>query len=553
MQVDLTKELSLVTETSWEVCNKIGGIYAVLSTKAKELKAQFGDNLVFIGPDVWTDETPSRDFIERKTLLKRFSSITLPFDIKVRTGRWDIPGSPLVVLVKFDGVYPHLNEIYGKMWELFGVDSLHAYGDYAEGCAFGIASAIVSAELCRHLGINPNKMLSHFNEWTTGMGLLYLRMICPEAASVFTTHATSIGRSICGNGKALYQYFTGYNGDQMAYELNMEAKHSLEKQAAKQADCFTTVSEVTARECAQLLDTPPAVVTPNGFEPAFVPDSKKGGLLRRAGRKRLLDVARSLTGKEYDKDTLIIGTSGRNEYRNKGLDLFIDSIVSLNDQIVSEKRKAVAFIMVPAWVKSPDASLEKALKDKGVSHGEQHFMTHRLHNEESDSVSCRVRAIYAERGELKTDIIYLPCYLDGKDGIVNISYYDLLPALDVTVFGSYYEPWGYTPLESIAFGVPTITTDKAGFGQWILDNFPNSLEETGVCVIPRNDDDYTDSVADIAGELREYYFAKECVVKKSREAAMATSRNADWKYFITTYDKAFSIAIEKRNEREITK
>lgn len=545
MQVNPIEQLGLVTETSWEVCNKIGGIYTVLSTKAKELKELYGDRLVFIGPDV----TSSKDFIEKKNLLKKFSAVSLPYDITVRVGHWNIPGSPISVLVNFEGVYPHIDGIFGRMWEEYGVDSLHAYGDYAEGCAFGIASAIVIDSLAKHLGVAPTGILSHFDEWTTGMGLLYLRNICPEAATVFTTHATSIGRSICGNGKPLYQYFYNYNGDQMARELNMESKHSLEKAAALYADCFTTVSEVTARESEQLLDIRPAVVTPNGFEPSFVPEGRKSGLLRRAGRKRLLDIARNLTGKDYKNDTFIIATSGRNEYRNKGLDIFIDSMTLLSDYAKEDARDILAFILVPAWVKEPNAELLANIEGKNEHQCDPDYLTHRLNNEESDSVTCRLCTLNEENPDGKVKIIYVPCYLNGGDGIVNISYYDLLPAIDVTVFGSYYEPWGYTPLESIAFGVPTITTDKAGFGQWILDNFPNNIEKSGVSVIERNDDDYHRSMQEIAVELREYFYAKAGKIRKSREAAARTARSADWKYFISKYYEAFSVALEKRNER----
>ena len=321
-------KIGLLLETSWEVCNKIGGIYTVLSTKARVLQEKFGDKLVFIGPDVWTEDTPSPYFIERKTLLKQASSrLKLPYGITIRVGRWDIPGSPQVVLVKFEGVYEHLNEIFGQMWENFGVDSMHAYGDYHEGCAFAVATAIVMQALARHLNVKGNNVVAHFNEWTTAMGLLYLKHNMPEAATVFTTHATSIGRSICGNGKPLYDYFTGYNGDQMARELNMEAKHSLEKTAAHNADCFTAVSEVTARECEQLLDIRPQVVTPNGFEPDFVPEEKKYARLRSEGRKTILDIASALKGKKFADDTMIVATSGRNEYRNKGLDLFLDCLL----------------------------------------------------------------------------------------------------------------------------------------------------------------------------------------------------------------------------------
>ncbi len=550
----------LLFETSWEVCNKIGGIYTVLSTKARVLKEQFGDNLIFIGPDVWSDETPSPYFKEYKTLLKSAHNINLPHGISLRTGRWDIPGSPVVVLIKFEGVYSVLNDIYGEMWSMFGVDSLHCYGDYPEGCAFGVAAAITMKALAAHLGAKDSDVLAHFNEWTTGMGLLWLRKIMPEAASLFTTHATSIGRSICGNGKNLYEYFTGYNGDQMARELNMEAKHSVEKAAAINADCFTAVSSLTADECAQLLDKRPEVVTPNGFEPDFVPSKRSYSTLRNAGRKRLLEIAEKMTGMKWSDETLIIATSGRNEYRNKGLDVFLDSMAELSRTGAAARRDILALVLVPAWVKEPNGELLIDLNQNGDLNVSPDYLTHRLNNEDSDPACCRIGQLewegqLAGKGQVKT--IFIPCYLDGADGIVNISYYDILPALDITVFASYYEPWGYTPLESIAFGVPTVTTDKSGFGQWVESDVAGariespivSLEKTGTVVAPRNDNSYWDTVKTIAHTLEAYSGADKKTVEACSKAASATAALADWKLFISKYDEAFQIAEHNRDER----
>lgn len=372
----------------------------------------------------------------------------------------------------------------------------------------------------------------------------------PQAATVFTTHATSIGRSICGNGKNLYQYFADYNGDQMARELNMVAKHSLEKSAAAQADCFTTVSEVTARECTQLLGVTPQVVTPNGFEPDFVPEGRKYTLRRNAGRQRLLRIGSLLAGRKLSDDTLIVATAGRNEYRNKGLDLFIDSMIDLGENHNPGDRDILALIMVPAWVKEPNGQLLLDLQYDGSDSPENNFLTHRLNNEDSDSVCRRLNSLNAEGRGGKVKLVYIPCYLDGNDGIVNITYYDLLPALDLTIFPSYYEPWGYTPLESIAFSVPTVTTDKAGFGQWVLSNFNNSLEETGVKVIAREDTTYIDNANEIAANVDQYISLDKKGVEASRKAACATGRKADWKFFIGNYYKAFSTALANAAKRE---
>lgn len=539
-------ELDILFEVSWEVCNKVGGIYTVLSTKAKELHRKFGDKLVFIGPDIHTEGDSQPSFIERKTLLKNASTrIRLPYGITLRTGRWDIPGSPLVTLIGYNGMSAELNRIYGEMWESYGVDSLHAYGDYDESCAFAVASAIAADAITSHLKANPEKTVAHFDEWTTGMGLLYLKTLNPKIATVFTTHATSIGRSICGNGKPLYDYFSGYNGDQMAGELNMVSKHSLEKTAAIQADCFTTVSEVTARECRQLLGVSPQVVTPNGFEPDFVPSSSKYSVLRSAGRKKLLCIASILSGRQWADDTLIVATSGRNEYRNKGIDLYLDAV----DRISKEKtdKDILALVLVPAWVKEPSGDLLVDLNDNGNVHPYPDWLTHRLNNEDTDAIACRLRRMEDEPGQGNVRAVFVPCYLDGHDGIVEISYYDLLPALDLTVFPSYYEPWGYTPLESIAFGVPTVSSDKAGFGQWVLSAFGDSL--TGVEVVARTDSNYRNCVEQIASIILRHTQMTEEETQAIRKAASDTSKAADWKFFIEKYFEAYACALKNRDSR----
>lgn len=537
-------------ETSWEVCNKIGGIYTVLSTKAKMLQTRHKDRVVFIGPDVWSENNAAPDFKEYKTLLRGASSkLKLPYGISVRVGRWSVPGNPLAILIKFDGVYEQLPSIYGRMWELYGVDSLHSYGDYGEGCAFAVASAIVIEALLLHLKCDKKRTIAHFDEWTTAMGLLYLKHKEPEIATVFTTHATSIGRSICGNGKPLYDYFTGYNGDQMARELNMESKHSLEKAAAHQADCFTTVSDVTAAECAQLLDIAPQVVTPNGFEPDFVPQGTRYESKRRASRSRLLTLASALTGKEYGADTFIVATSGRNEYRNKGLDMYIDAMVRVREECKDFPHQVVSFIMVPAWARTPQAGLRERMEGHLASKPELNFITHRLNNEDNDAVFRRLLDINANTNDENFAIIYLPCYLDGGDGVLDMQYYDVMPGLDLTVFPSYYEPWGYTPLESIAFGVPTVSSDKAGFGQWVQRHFDGTFTGCGAEVIERTDSNYDLGVAQISSKVRFLIEADKDVREESCQAARHTASQADWKIFEAHYEDAYAVAFKRRDNR----
>nr|WP_290393309.1 glycosyltransferase [uncultured Muribaculum sp.] len=538
----------MLFETSWEVCNKIGGIYTVLSTKAKTLQKFYKDKTIFIGPDVWNDENPSPYFVPSRTLLKDWKAqAQFPEGVSVRVGRWDIPGRPIVVLVKFDGMYAVKDSFYGRMWDLYKVDSLHAYGDYDEACAFSHAAGIVIESICQFTGIADKKVIAHFDEWTTGMGLLYIKDKMPEVGTIFTTHATCIGRSICGNGKPLYDYLRGYNGDQMASELNMQSKHSLEKAAALQADCFTTVSDITAIECEQLLERRP-LVTPNGFEQNFVPTKGKFVPSREATRKTLLNVASSLLGYKMPDDTFIIATSGRCEYHNKGIDLYLDSIARLRENKLS--RTVLAFVMVPAWAKEARPELQAALTAKRKSPIGDSVLTHTLNNPDQDPINCRIRGIgFANAKADNVKVIYVPCYLNGSDGIFDKTYYDLLIGMDATVFPSYYEPWGYTPLESIAFGVPTITTTLSGFGQWILSTEDATFSECGVNVVARGDFNYNEVADRIAKSLEYLINSNPASLAMISSRAMNTASLAAWSYFIEYYVKAFEVALNAAAQR----
>lgn len=545
--------LDLLFETSWEVCNKVGGIYAVLSTKAKTLQKRYKDNLIFIGPDLWSDDVPSPSFVEVKTPLAAWQRRAhLPSGMKVRVGRWDIPGRPLAVLVTYDALYPYKNELYADAWNRYGVDSLHAYGDYDESCMFAVAAALVIESIVKWKDNPELRVVAHFDEWTTGMGLLHVKTHLPQVATVFTTHATSIGRSICGNGKPLYDYMPGYFGDQMAGELNMQSKHSLEKAAAHAADAFTTVSEVTARECDQLLERHP-IVTPNAFEQNFVPKGTRLTKVRLAARQRMLQVASALTGIDFEEDTMLIATSGRLEMRNKGIDVYLDALSALRDslqRVTSLRRRIVAFVLVPAWMKSPRADLMESLAAGNRRRLFDPVITHNLYNPESDPVYTRINALgFRNEGQEQVTVIDVPSYLTGDDGIFNMNYYDMLCGLDASVFPSYYEPWGYTPLESVAFGVPTITTDLAGFGQWVLDNFGSSADKCGVRVLHRSDGNYGETVQAVVSSLINLYLMGRDEYRQVAKAARATSKAASWENFIASYDEAYDQALKKADQR----
>ena len=540
---------------SWEVCNKVGGIYTVLSTQAKTLQERIDATLVYIGP-LFSENDNNPLFIEDDKVFADWQKHVLETEgMTVKAGRWNIPGKPLAFLVDSTPYYKYKNEIYSQAWNLFQVDSLHAYGDYDEASMFSYAAAMAVKSFYDFYLNEESTVIYHAHEWMTGLGALFIKHFIPQAATLFTTHATSIGRSICGNNKLLYEYFEGYNGDQMARELNMESKHSIEKQTAHLVDCFTTVSDLTARECTQLLEKTPHVVTVNGFENGFLPSTPaQFDKKRKAARKRLLTVANRLTGATFTDDTVIVGIGGRYEFRNKGLDMFIESLKQLRDDERSAGKKVLAYINVPGWVQEPRMDLQERVNSK-VKASEPLSMpvvTHWLHNMRDDRLlNAMAAAGFKNDKDDDIKVILAPCYLDGNDGIFNMSYYDLLIGQDIALYPSYYEPWGYTPLESAAFRVPTITTDLAGFGLWV-----NSIKKRyavlkdGVEVIHRTDNNYFEAALQIKEAMIYWLQLSADKRDKIRTAAGDIAEKALWTNFITYYEKAYKMAVANSKKRK---
>lgn len=539
----------LILETSWEVCNKMGGIYTVLSSRANEMLQAHKGQVVFVGP--LFDETP-QDFIDDTPELLQgwVEEEQRDFPLRTKVGKWAVPGNPPVVLVDFAPLWAERDSLYFEMWKTYGLESDKGYGDYDESCLFAVAATRVMHSLINNLKPRKGQSILIYDEWQTAMGLLYSKVQRADLRTMFITHATTVGRSIAGNGKELYAYMPNYNGDQMAQELGVVAKHSVEKCVAHQSDIFATVSKLTATECAQLIERTP-VVLPNGFEGDFVPKGRKYDSIRKDARLHLARIAQSLTGiKTTDKD-IFVSLGGRYEYRNKGIDLFVESIAKLRGQYQGKKH-IVAFILVPAWVAEPRADLEYALHNEAYKAEEalQHpSLTHWLHNMDSDATQAHLRYLGLDQAADKVNIIQIPVYLTGQDGIVNKNYYDLLCAMDLTVYPSYYEPWGYTPLESIAFGVPTITTRYAGFGLWAEEELLLMREEPGtvlpVKVLERTDHNAHEIAQLIAEQIEELASLKAPSRKVLKQQCFALAERAEWKHFYKHYLKAYK-ATNKR-------
>ena len=542
------KNPAYLFEVSWEVCNKVGGIHTVISTKALNMEKEYSSSHILIGPDVWRYTEQNPEFIDDPRLFRSWRQRAAQEGLRIKVGRWNVAGKPIVILVDFSTFITQKDEIFASFWEKYKLDSISGQWDYIEPALFGYAAGKVIESFVRFNSSIRQRIIAQFHEWMTGAGLLYLKSAMPQVGCVFTTHATVLGRCVAGNNLPLYSEMKNYVPEELARRFNVISKQSLEKTAAHQADCFTTVSEITATECAHFLDKEVDLVTPNGFENVFTPSEAEWEGKRKAGREKFLQVAQAILGRPVAEDALILGISGRYEFKNKGIDVFIDAMGQLNRNNGLGK-EVLAFILVPAGHAGANKELlhNLELPYQAVTSTDL-YLTHYLNDNANDPVMNRIRAQKLRNSEEdKVKIFFVPSYLNGDDGVLNMPYYDLLVGMDLTAFPSYYEPWGYTPLESLAFKVPTITTTLAGFGLWVKEHY--NMNHPGIEVIHREDGDASNVATAIAEWVKNYTQVGETEMQKDRDNAKDVSRIALWDNLINYYKQAYTIALNQVSVR----
>jgi phosphorylase/glycogen(starch) synthase len=527
-------------EVSWEVCNKIGGIHTVLTSKMYSVDEKLKNAHVFIGPDLIKENEVNLEFTEDTLIFKSWKNHAADEGLIVRIGRWNIEGKPIVFLVDYTRFFEEKNKIFSAFWEDYHLDSLSGRWDYIEANLFGYAAGRVIRSFVNYHKAFTKNSVAHFHEWMSGAGLLYLQKHCPNVACVFTTHATVIGRCIAGNNMPLYDNMENYNPDNVSRDFDVRARYSLEKNSALAADCFTTVSEITAKECEHFLDRIPDVITPNGFK------ITKQIRHDRAGRATMSRIAEALLQIKLSEDAIFIGTSGRYEFKNKGIDLFIKAMGKVNKSECP--KEIVVFIFIPAGSQGPSRELLHNLQSpENPIPITNRFVTHNLDDHYHDPILQAISENGISNSEKdRVKVIFVPSYMNGKDGIFNMHYYDLLTDMDLTVFPSYYEPWGYTPLESLAYGVPTITTTLAGFGIWVKNEFEHS---PAASVIERTDSNTSDVVEQLSKRIIEQCVMPGVDIVRLKQSTGQIAEKASWESFIKYYNVAYSIALKKMEER----
>lgn len=537
-------------EVSWEVCNKVGGINTVITSKASFVSSYFS-NYYLIGPyfkssekECLMEDVPFEFIGAYEELLK--------LGIVVHFGTWLIKGNPKVILVEHIGYSKFINEIKAKLWEHFKIDSLNsAWYDFDEAILWSFVCGIVIEKL----SFKFERVFIHAHEWMSGGAIFYNKIANNlKARTVFTTHATMLGRSICGSGEDLYkEENSNIDFDKKAYELGVHTKHQCEKALAKIADTFTTVSDITAFEAEKFYLKKCDILLYNGFDNTYISDIENIKKEYFKSREKNIEFIKSYFHDFYDldvKNSSLLFTSGRNEFRNKGDDLLILALGKLNEKLKEKNssKNVISFFLVPVGNFEKDNEVKNSFENKQngnerkIGKSFAPLSTHKIPFENPLIKTCFENKLFNSK-EDNVKVIIVPVYINGTEDFFNRNYYDVIRGFDIGIFASFYEPWGYTPLESISYAVPTVTSDLAGFGRYFKLNFG---EKNSVKVLERENKNFNETAEDLAIYLENFLKLENLDFFNLKLEAKDIAFRFDWKFFIKNYIYAYEFADRKK-------
>ena len=591
------KDIDPLFEVSWEVCNKVGGINTVLRSKIPQIVKHYKGNYYLIGP--YISENAQREFevgVPPEKLQTIFEKLHGE-GIICHYGKWLIPEEPKTILIDYKNYAGKKDEIKAKLWETYKIDSLGSeYHDYDEPIVWGEAVGRLLEEVHKAY---DHRMIAQFHEWLTAGALLYLKRNKVNIATVFTTHATALGRTLAGNNQELYKNLSTIDPEKEAYNWKVYTKHQTERACAQACDVFTTVSEITGMEAEHFLKRKPDVLVYNGLDlskyPTFEEVSIKHKLYK--GKTKSFIEYYFFPYYSFDLDnTLIYFLTGRYEFHNKGIDIFIKALAELNlvlreknshktivaficiprdvvrikpalvenrafyldiqeaisDNMEEAKRRIIRFLISKNTITEKDLFSKEFLFDmrkkvfRFLKKGIPPLCTHDLPFEDKDQI---IKALREEgllnREEDKVKVIFYPQYLNGADNLLDLDYNEAIMGAHLGVFPSYYEPWGYTPPETGAMGVAAVTTDNAGFGRYILSSDNTPKKDPGIFVIKtfnKTEQEKIDNLFDVLYKYSQY--DREERIKNKIEARRLASL-ADWDKLIENYLAAYKLAVEK--------
>ncbi len=557
----MTDKPGTIIEVSWEVANKVGGIYTVVKTKARYCVQKYPDYLM-VGP-LFKQTKEFKQKAPPKHIQEAFRALEEK-NIHCIYGIWDIPGQPKAVLINAQDGAINLDQVKTRLWDEYRIDSLYARWDFNEPLQWAWAAGMLCEKIAQ-----TRRVVVHAHEWMAGFAILYSKMNRINAGSVFTTHATILGRTLSARNEKIRPW----EALQKAKEYNIIEKHTTEVACATNSDVFTTVSDITAKEAEYLLGIKPRMVLYNGIDENIIIPSEQMLIEHEISREKINDfITYFFAGQKIDLNkTKVLFTSGRNEFINKGMDVSIKAIAKLDKTIEST---IIMFFFVPLEVrgintcvverqqvfnKTKDIILKDSLRktrniilgtenndnkviiDAGIEDNKAPLSTHNLTDDyNNDFIRAFKECNLLNNSSNKVKVVLYPVYLDGDDGLLNMKYDDVIRGCDLGIFASLYEPWGYTPVESLALGVPAITSDTAGFGRYVN-------QRKGVYVIRREGNSTESASRQIYEIIMRFLSLSEDEEKDMRKEAQKIAMQCTWQKFINQYYQAHLYAYTANN------
>lgn len=589
----------MLFEIAWEVCWQLGGIYTVLRTKADATRDRWDDRYCLIGP--YNPATAALEFEERPTegIIREALDRLRAAGIPCHFGRWLVPGRPRVILLDYRARYSRLDEDKYLLWKDHGISTLTNDGEVNEVAAFGFTVT----EFFRHLSDvkGDRTILAHFHEWMAGVAVPRMAHLRLSIATIFTTHATLLGRFLASDSPEFYNHLPFIDPDKEAAKYNIYPRFAIERAAAHASTVFTTVSEVTAGEAERLLGRRPDVILPNGLNIRRFAALHEFQNLHRQYKERIHEFVMGHFFPSYTFDldnTLYFFTSGRYEYRNKGMDLYIEAMARLNERMkqmpsMLPRPTVVAFIVTRAATRNinvdvlrnqsmfdemrstcgelqdqmgrrlfysavagriptyPELMTDDAqVRLKRAIHAwrsskQPLIVTHDLVDDANDAILRHLRSRHLfNSADDPVKVIFHPEFVTATSPLISLDYEQFVRGCHVGIFPSYYEPWGYTPMESVALGVPAVTTDLSGFGAYVQRHVERAAEQ-GILVLNRSTESFDRSVDGLVNHLFDFVRLNRRQRIELRNKVEKLSEMFDWSVMVRHYHAAHELAMER--------
>jgi glycogen(starch) synthase len=607
--VEAAAQPPLLFEVAWEVCWQLGGIYTVLKTKAAAMLEKWGDRYCLIGP--YNPHTAPMEFEEQPTYGSIRDTLQRLQDsgLKCHFGRWLVPGRPRVILIDHRGRYPHLAEDKYLMWNDHHISTVASDGEVNDVIAFGFAVTEFFRRFTEVVQDRP--ILAHFHEWMGGVAVPRIAHLRIKVSTIFTTHATLLGRYIAGDNPNFYNELPGLDPDALAAKYQIYPKFAIERAAAHASTVFTTVSDVTSLEAEKLLGRKPDAILPNGLNIQRFAAPHEFQYLHSEYKQQIHDFVMGHFFPSYTFDldrTLYLFTAGRYEYTNKGFDLYIEALYRLNQRMkeMLDPPTIVAFIVTRAQTKNINVQvlqnqsmfdeLRNTCNDIQAQMGRRLFqsaatgrlpgyqelmpedaqvrlkralhawrktyqpliVTHDLADDVNDPVLKHLR----HRGLLNgpndpVKVIFHPEFVTATSPTISLDYEQFVRGCHVGIFPSYYEPWGYTPMECIALGVPAVTTDLSGFGAYVESHLAEKeggrrrSDDAGMLVLKRRQRGFEDTVEALVHYLMQFAQLNRRQRIELRNRVERQGENFDWSVLVRHYDEAHNMALERTGAKRL--